>query len=377
MVARTRREMRGSALDARLRAESPAYAEDDTWEALAPQSMSVVVSVRLDPVSARQLTQKARQLNQAPSALVRQWTLQHLEEGRPTAHAIGEAAPSYGESYNEVEALRERYRPGIIRLLMVGESRPAGGTFFYRADSHLFYATREAWVLAHGSAGYGTRFLEQLKDSGVWLYDLAAAPVNRMSGRPRRKEVESRTAEFVDLLRAANPLQVIAIKRSLEPAARAAMASAGLDLERLVVVPFPLYQWRAEYLEQMSEVFGTVGDAGLQHPAPRARRADAAAAPKGDDRLDARAVTQPVTPNDLSSGQIRIPQHSKQLFPTGKGSVTAVLRGERLETTFDPRNGPDRPRSGVLRIPRAVLRTKVQPHDRLHLRLDGSVVMLD
>ncbi len=377
MVARTRRQVTGSAPDARLRAESPAYAEDDSWEVLAPQSMSVVVSVRLDPLSARQLTEMARRVNQTPSALVRQWTLQQLEEERPAAHAIGESAAPYGESADEFEALRERYRPATIRVLMLGESRPAGGTFFYRADSHLFYATREAWVLAHGSAGYGTDFLDQLKDAGIWLYDLAAAPVNRMSGRPRREVVASRTAELVELLRAANPLQVIAIKRSLEPAARAAMASAGLDLERLLVVPFPLYQWRAEYLERMSEVFGAVGHSGSRPAAPRARRADAGPEPKRDDGREARAVTQPVTPNDLAGGQIRIPQGSKPVLPNEKGPVTAVLRGERLETTYDPRNGPDRPRSGVLRFPRAVLRTKVQPHERLHLRFNGSVVTLD
>jgi hypothetical protein len=266
MVARTRRQVTGSALDARLRAESPAYVEDDSWEAVAPQSMSVVLSVRLDPVSARQLTQMARRRNQTPSALVRQWTLQHLGEHGPAAHAIGESAAPYDDSADEFEVLRERYRPRSIRALMLGESRPAGGTFFYRADSHLFYATREAWVLAHGSARYGTAFLDQLKGHGIWLYDLAAAPVNRMSGRPRREEVASRTGELVELLRKANPSQVIAIKRSLEPVARAAMASAGMDLERLVVVPFPLYQWRAEYVQSMSNVFVELGIANPKSP---------------------------------------------------------------------------------------------------------------
>lgn len=376
-MAKTRRGVTGSALDARLRKESPAYAESDSWEALAPQSMSVVISVRLDPTQARRLTEMARQVNETPSALIREWTQQQLKRERPTARGIGESPASYGEPPDEFEPLRDRYRPEVIRVLMLGESRPAGGTFFYKADSHLFYATREAWVRAHGSAPYGTEFLDQLKDRGVWLYDLAAAPVNRMSGRPRREAVAARTAELVELLRTAVPSQVVAIKRSLEPAARSAMASAGLDLERLLIVPFPLYQWRAEYVEGMAEVFATLGDAGITPAARKARRDGSRVKPRGDDRREIGTVTQPVTPNDLSSGQVRIPQGSKPLLPSHKGVVTAVMRGERLQTTYDPRNGPDRPRSGVLRIPRAVLRTKVQPHERLRLRLEGSVVMLD
>jgi len=377
MVAKTRRRVRGPAPDARLRAESPAYTESDDWEAVAPQSMSVVLSVRLDAGSARRLTEMARLANQTASALVRDWTLQHLEQAGSTAHAISEAAPAYDEQPNEFESLRDRYRPEAIHVLMVGESRPAGGTFFYKADSHLFYATREAWVRAHGAAPHGAEFLSQLKDHGVWLYDLAVAPVNRMSGRPRREAVASRTADLVELMRATNPARVVAIKRSLEPVARSAMTSAGMNLDRLVVLPFPLYQWRAEYVEGLAGVFAALGDLAAAPAMPKARRVPPGPLSQGDNRSGAGHVTQPVTPNDLSSGQIRIPQSSKPVLPTEKSLVTALLRGEQLETTYDPRNGPDRSRSGVLRIPRAILRTSVQPYERLRLTVDGNTVRLD
>ena len=171
-----------------------------------------------------------------------------------------EAPATYDAQPDAFETLRDQYRPKAIGLLLLGESRPAGDTFFYKADSHLFFATREAWVRAHGSAPIGSEFLGLLKDQGVWLYDLAAAPVNRMSGRPRREAVATRSADLVDLLRATNPSHVVTIKRSLEPIARAALISAGLEMDRLVVLPFPLYQWRADYVAGLAHVFATLGD---------------------------------------------------------------------------------------------------------------------
>jgi hypothetical protein len=39
------------------------------------------------------------------------------------------------------EVLRGRYRPDVIRVLLVGESPPAGGTFFYAANYNLYRAT--------------------------------------------------------------------------------------------------------------------------------------------------------------------------------------------------------------------------------------------
>ncbi len=66
--------------------------------------------------------------------------------------------------------------------------------------------------------------------------------------------------------------------------------------------------------------------------------------------------TQRVTRHDLARGQIRLPVESvsgaKASFPRAPSEVTVLLRGERLDVSYDPRFGPDRERSGVLRIGR-------------------------
>jgi hypothetical protein len=44
------------------------------------------------------------------------------------------------------ERLRRRYQPDRIRVLLVGESPPASGRYFYVANSGLYRAIRDTFV---------------------------------------------------------------------------------------------------------------------------------------------------------------------------------------------------------------------------------------
>jgi hypothetical protein len=250
--------------DERLRHESPAYRPDEDWDVLEPQGMQVIVSVRFDTPTARRIGELARASGRTPSALIREWTHERMaaiastDAGRKKS-AIGEAPAAYEahEAGRDFEVLRDRYRPDRIDVLLVGESRPAGGTFFYAANSNLFYATRAAFMAALGPMPTGERFLEYLRDRGVWLYDIADQPVDRMVGRPRRDAVRSRVAHLTDLLKEERPRLVVAIKRDLAATVREAMREAELPLSRLQVLPFPLYQWRAEYVAGLARLVST------------------------------------------------------------------------------------------------------------------------
>jgi hypothetical protein len=251
--------------DERLRQESPAYRPDDDWEAFEPQGMQVVLSVRFDPVTAQRLTSVARATERTASALLRDWTIERLatlgmESETIVVSRIGEAAGSYVADAGDDEALRQQYRPAKIETLMVGESRPAGGTFFYRANSNLFYATRQAYQLAHGSAPAGEQLLGALKERGFWLYDIADRPVDRMRGRPRQAAVQERVSALVELLRDSPPTVVVAIKKDLAATVRQAMEEAELLTDRLHVLPFPLYQWRREYVTGLAELLRGGGE---------------------------------------------------------------------------------------------------------------------
>lgn len=259
MVAKARRPVRLSPEDERLRRDSPAYAGDEGWEVMEPQSMQIVISVRFDVPTVRRLFRVAQETGRTLSGVLRGWTLERLAEVEvgdrsKKAGSVRETAATYAAT-DDYEALRERYRPpGKLSILMVGESRPAGGTFFYKANGNLYYATREAFATALGPMPPGEGFLRYLTERGVWLYDLASVPVNRLAGRPRNQAVNARIEDLVELLQRTDPAVVVAIRRDLAAGVRRAMTAAGLPAERLQVVPFPLYQWRREYVAEMAAV---------------------------------------------------------------------------------------------------------------------------
>ena len=91
-----------------------------------------------------------------------------------------------------------------------------------------------------------------------------------------------------------------------------------------------------------------------------------------------RAPTQRVTAADLARGQVRLPTRSvsraKDLFPSSKGDLEVVVGGQRRIVHYDPRDGPDRERSGVLRVGRDVLGQVVREDEVLYVSTgdDGS-----
>ena len=89
----------------------------------------------------------------------------------------------------DLEELRQVYKPERVRVLFLGESPPAGKSFFYLGNSNLCRYTQEAF-----SAAFGTEyedagdFLVHFWRMGCYLDDLCMVPVNNLSNRERRAE---------------------------------------------------------------------------------------------------------------------------------------------------------------------------------------------
>lgn len=65
--------------------------------------------------------------------------------------------------------------------------------------------------------------------------------------------------------------------------------------------------------------------------------------------------TQPITQVDFETGRIRIPSRAKHLFPAERATLRVDIEDVEVEAYWDPRTGPDRERSGILRIGRSIL----------------------
>lgn len=224
-------------------------------------ALGSTVSVRFDQVTFTRLSEIAERSFRSPSALVRDWVLERLASmpapAAPVSQTAAPAAPGAPPAReNETEALRKRYRPDDVVVLLVGESAPAGGTFFYQANSNLYSATREAFERALGPMPSGTGFLDAFRDMGFWLYDMVDEPVNRRRGRPRRYAVAEGVTALKLLIEDVEPDFVVAVKTSLEGPVRQAAQLAGFPAGRLRILPFPLYQWREEYVRELARFLG-------------------------------------------------------------------------------------------------------------------------
>ena len=180
------------------------------------------------------------------------------------ASAVRERPASYGtDDTRGIAALRESYRPERTKILFVGESSPAGGTHFYRADSNLFRATQEAFVAAFGSdvVSDGPRFLREFQDRGCWLVDLADRPVNRLPDAERQVLVSQGVAKLAETISETEPEHVVAIKATIDDEVQAAMEVAGSDAD-LLALPFPVRQWRSVYVRRLGEALRDWSDSG-------------------------------------------------------------------------------------------------------------------
>jgi len=83
--------------------------------------------------------------------------------------------------------------------------------------------------------------------------------------------------------------------------------------------------------------------------------------------------SQTVTAGDVEAGIVRVPHDSKRCLPDARADIEVMLRGESLgDCRWDPRLGPDRERSGVLRVGRIVLDRHVRPGETLTICVDAD-----
>lgn len=157
-----------------------------------------------------------------------------------------EAHPGVGE-------LQVQFRPDHVDVLFVGESSASRATHFYRADTSLFRAMREAFAHALGpSIPDGPRFLREFQDRGCWLVDLVDRPVAQLPGHERRGAVDTGVAGLGSMIRDLRPARVVAVKSTIVAAVRRSVVLADSGAE-VLALPFPVRQWRAVFIRDLAE----------------------------------------------------------------------------------------------------------------------------
>lgn len=144
------------------------------------------------------------------------------------------------------ERLRRLYRPSRVRILFVGESPPASGRFFYRADSGLYRAMRDTFVTAFPFLSK-TRFLDSFRSLGCYLVDLCGQPVDHMPRDARQYACRSGEIRLARMIRRLNPKIMVAIVKSIGVNVRRAQDGAGWSGPYLEL-PYP-GRWHRQRIE--------------------------------------------------------------------------------------------------------------------------------
>ena len=157
------------------------------------------------------------------------------------------------------EEIRNRFRPKVTRLLLIGESPPTNGTFFYKADSTLYYHT----ISAFDKAGLATRnpalFLDTFRDLSCFLDDLCHFPVNNLPGPERRAARNRALPELAKRLREIHPGVIVCVMNAIVPVVRHAVERAGMHETPFHAVPFPAQSHEPQYVNQLAEIVSRLG----------------------------------------------------------------------------------------------------------------------
>jgi len=145
---------------------------------------------------------------------------------------------------------KRKYRPSKVRFLLIAESPPSSGGFFYFGRTigkdHLFRETMKALELWPRNqpmrSGVDKRsMLRRFQSMGFYLLDTCVFPVDKLRPFERRKAVLSQTGRLVRDVVEANPVYILIVKSSIFNPVRNALRESGLGPRVLNTgpVPFP------------------------------------------------------------------------------------------------------------------------------------------
>ena len=168
------------------------------------------------------------------------------------------------------EELRQRYRPNLVRLLLIGESPPdprdADRRYFYAPTlsqhDNLYRGVSEALYgsLVDFDVRAKVANLAQLREDGVWLVDAVEHPVNARSKSERRRAIRQNVSGLVERCLIINPtLGAILCHGPVYDATAEPLRQAGIRVLHDDALPFPLGNKRAEFVAGVRRALAAAG----------------------------------------------------------------------------------------------------------------------
>lgn len=152
---------------------------------------------------------------------------------------------------SEQEKKRLEYKPKKVRFLFIGESMPAGGTFFYFENSNLYNYTKDAFLQNFNWSE--KEFLNYFKSNGFYLDDLCQEPINQLSENEKRLARKAYEQSLAIRIKDYNPMVVLSTPMSINKNVNAAINIAYLDIVNHSL-PFPAMGNQHKYVNSLSNL---------------------------------------------------------------------------------------------------------------------------
>lgn len=143
--------------------------------------------------------------------------------------------------------------PSNVRVLLVAESPPDSGKFFY-VDSRMTKFTLRAFEKAYGLKFNGSAdFLEYFKDCGCYLDDLTEKPVNKLQDAIREQLIISGVDALAERIRQMQPKVVVTVLRKIKRHVDLAIEKSGVTTKNFVT-PFPGNGHQNKYIDALADI---------------------------------------------------------------------------------------------------------------------------
>ena len=153
----------------------------------------------------------------------------------------------------DTERIRKSFKPDRIKLLLVGESPPASGQFFYVRSLMTKYTSRAFETVFRIDFSDTTSFLKFFQNKGCYLEDLTMTPVNKMPTVEREKTLELGIIRLSKKLIDFDPEAIVIVLKKIERYVKNAISIAGLSCP-VYSLPFPGNGHQNRFIKDLSTV---------------------------------------------------------------------------------------------------------------------------
>ncbi len=129
------------------------------------------------------------------------------------------------EALNQI---RQQYQPETIKMLFVEEAVQPGNMFFYRKNSNVFRAVKEAFAQVFGEFKSHEEFLVFFKENGCYVDYLCPDMINGLPPEVRQQVRTDGTKPLSERMAFIQPKAVITVMKVLEKEVNAAIELSGV-----------------------------------------------------------------------------------------------------------------------------------------------------